>query len=374
MAELTTAAREIRLHGASGPVQARTAGAFRIAGDHRRRSIVLQATAPVVYQTMGLLLIVGALALVSTGDSGELAAFGGSALLILRSLSYGQRLQTALNTSGEAAVYADQVAERVSHLRSSAPRSGDAPFPALASITLSSVSYSYPDAGPGDVALVDVDLAVDANETVGVVGVSGSGKSTLADVILRLRSPDLGALEIGGTPAAAIGERAWRRSVALVPQHPTLLEGTVADNIRYHRNEYDDANVAAAAHLAGLTEAVDGLPAGFDTVIGASSRHLSGGQLQRVGIARALLGAPRILVLDEPTSALDADSEMVVRDTILALRESTTILVIAHRPATLRVCPRLVVLDQGRVVDDGPVDDVAERSPYVARLFDSTRR
>ena len=129
MAELTTAAREIRLHGASGPVQARTAGAFRIAGDHRRRSIVLQATAPVVYQTMGLLLIVGALALVSTGDSGELAAFGGSALLILRSLSYGQRLQTALNTSGEAAVYADQVAERVSHLRSSAPRSGDAPFP-----------------------------------------------------------------------------------------------------------------------------------------------------------------------------------------------------------------------------------------------------
>lgn len=373
MADLTVAAREIRLHGASGPVRSRTAAAFRTAGDHRRRSIVLQVAAPIAYQTTGLLLIVLALALVSSGESGQLAAFGGSALLILRSLSYGQRLQTALNTSGEADVYAEQIDASVSRLAGSAPTAGDEPFPERPGISLAGVSYKYPDAGPGEIALDRVDLSVRPQETVGIVGPSGSGKSTLADVILRLRVPDDGVMSIDGTPASRISESAWRRSVALVPQHPTLLEGTVAENIRYHRDQYNDASVAAAAALAGLTAAVADLPDGYETVIGSSSRHLSGGQLQRVGIARALLGAPRILVLDEPTSALDADSELVIRDAILALGESTTIIVIAHRPATLRVCPRLVVIDRGRVVDDGPVAEVGERSAYVARLFESDR-
>ncbi|MEM7286939.1 MAG: ABC transporter ATP-binding protein [Actinomycetota bacterium] len=374
MAELTVAARDIRLHGAAGAVGRQSATAFRSAGDHRRRSIVLQATAPVVYQTIGLLLIVGALALVSSGDGGDLAAFGGSALLILRSLSYGQRLQTALNTSGEAVVYADQIGASVSHLVASAPISGDAPFPDESGISLLGVSYRYPDATAGETALDAIDLAIGPNEAVGIVGASGSGKSTLADVILRLRAPDTGTMSIGGTEAGAISEEAWRRSVALVPQQPTLMEGTLAENIRYHRAHHTDEEVRSAAGLAGLTEAVADLPHGFDTVLGSSSRDLSGGQLQRVGIARALLGAPRILVLDEPTSALDADSELVIRDAIVALGDSTTIIVIAHRPATLRVCGRLVVIDAGRIVDDGPAAEVAQRSPYVKRLFESDRR
>jgi ABC-type bacteriocin/lantibiotic exporter with double-glycine peptidase domain len=182
-----------------------------------------------------------------------------------------------------------------------------------------------------------------------VVGASGSGKSTLSALLLRLRAPTAGTILAGDVALADVAPAAWARLAAYVPQDSRLIRSSVADNIRFFRAGFSDDDVRAAARAAHLEDEILALPDGYATEIGPGARDLSGGQRQRLAIARALLQHPSLLVLDEPTSALDAHSEQLIGRTLAELKGGTTIVLIAHRPATLELCDRIVEVAGGTV-------------------------
>jgi ABC-type multidrug transport system fused ATPase/permease subunit len=230
------------------------------------------------------------------------------------------------------------------------------------------VGYRYP---AGHEALADVDLRLGVGEALGVAGPSGAGKSTLVQVLLGLRVPTAGRYLVDGRPAAAYRAGDWARTVSLVPQEPKLIEGTIADNIRFLRAGITDRQVETASRQAGLDRDIAAWPEGIDRRVGPRHRALSGGQRQRVAIARALAGAPSLLVLDEPTSALDVECERVIQDTLAALKGAVTVVVIAHRLTTLQRCDRILLLRDGRVEACGSPGEVIRRGGAVGAALRS---
>jgi ATP-binding cassette, subfamily C, bacterial CydD len=223
------------------------------------------------------------------------------------------------------------------------------PNPATAPISIRSVTVRYP--GRPGCALERVDLDLDPGELVAVVGASGAGKTTLGRVLLGLTRPDEGVVLVGGQPLTDIELDRWRGKVAWAPQHPTLVPGTVAENIALGRPDAGTAAIAHAARGAAADRFIDHLPDGYDTVIGAGGHGLSAGQRQRLGLARALLRDARLLVLDEPTVHLDEGAAGRVAATIAALRGSTTVLLVTHDRDLAARADREVRLEGGRTVD-----------------------
>jgi thiol reductant ABC exporter CydD subunit len=225
----------------------------------------------------------------------------------------------------------------------------DAPQARGATLRLEGVSYAYPTRA-GDV-LSSVDLELRSGETVGLTGASGSGKSTLASLLLGLTSPTRGRVTIDGAELADGRRAAWRRSVAWVPQRPTLFHGSVADNIRLGEPDADDERVTAAARRAGADDFVRALPDGYDTVVGDGGRPLSAGERQRIALARALLRDASFVVLDEPTANLDPESAAAVARAVGELGgDGRTVLLIAHRPELVAGADRTFRVEDGKVV------------------------
>lgn len=215
-------------------------------------------------------------------------------------------------------------------------------------IRLRGIRYAYPSA-PDKPALDGVDLVIPANSSTGIAGQSGAGKSTLMDVLLGLLHPQAGTLEVDGTPITAANLADWQRSIGYVPQHIYLADASVAANIAFGipPEQIDMQAVQRAARAAQIHDFVmSELPHGYDTAVGDRGIRLSGGQRQRVGIARALYRDPPVLLMDEATSALDGATEAAVNEAIRALSGSKTIVVIAHREASLKVCNRSIHLHQ----------------------------
>ncbi|MCB1801751.1 MAG: thiol reductant ABC exporter subunit CydD, partial [Gammaproteobacteria bacterium] len=236
-----------------------------------------------------------------------------------------------------------------------------------ATIRLDGVSITY----PGDVRALDrVDLLIEPGERIAVVGASGAGKSTLARVLLGFSTPDSGRVLIGDTPLQAIEPAAWRARLGWVPQHPHLFAGTIADNIRLGAPQASDAELAAAARRADADDFISALPAGYATALGEHGQGLSGGQIQRIALARALLRHPALLLLDEPSAHLDAASEQAIQQALAALDRSTTLVTIAHRLNTVRSADRIVLLDGGRIAAVGTHADLIESSIAYRRLVD----
>ncbi len=227
--------------------------------------------------------------------------------------------------------------------------------PAAATIAFERVSFRYP-AGDRD-ALAEVDLELHPGETVAFIGASGGGKSTLAALLLRFAEPTSGRILVGTDDLAGLDAPAWRRSIAYVPQGPTLFRGTIADNIRLGDASADDAGVLQAARLAGAHDFVSGLADGYATLVGDGGRALSTGERRRIALARAFLrDAPRV-ILDEPTADLDEASAELVREAIERLRVGRTVLLIAHRPELAALADRVVVVAAGRVFE--PAEEAA---------------
>ena len=217
--------------------------------------------------------------------------------------------------------------------------------------------------------LTDISLKIPAGQSLGIVGESGSGKSTLAKLLLRLYSPGTGKVLIDGHDIALLDPSWLRRQIGLVLQENTLFNGTVRDNIAHADPTLPMASVIKAAELAGAHEFILQLAKGYDTELGERGIGLSGGQRQRVAIARALITNPRILIFDEATSALDYESERILQQNMAAISESRTVLTIAHRLSTIRHCDRIIVLDHGRIKEDGSHDELIRLNGRYARLW-----
>ncbi|WP_407049896.1 ABC transporter transmembrane domain-containing protein [Methyloraptor flagellatus] len=241
------------------------------------------------------------------------------------------------------------------------------PTPPRGEIAFEAVRFAYPTA-PDREVLGGIDIAVRPGEKVAVVGPSGAGKSTLFHLLLRYYDPSAGRVAVDGIDVKAADPAEVRRRIAIVPQDTVIFAADVMENIRFGRPDATDAEVIEAAKLALVHDFVSVLPDGYRTEVGERGVTLSGGQRQRLAIARAILRAAPILLLDEATSALDAESETLVHTALERLMEGRTTLVIAHRLATVLACDRILVVDQGRVVEEGTHASLIGQGGLYARL------
>ena len=244
---------------------------------------------------------------------------------------------------------------------------GKSTVPAVAGrVTFEKVSFSFPDNPAKAIDQFSLDIGV--GETVAFVGASGSGKSTTINLLLGFIRPTEGKILLDGRDMHDLDLRTFRRFVSVVPQESVLFEGSIFDNITYGMEDANPQLVRQALEHANAAEFVDSLPDGWDTFVGQRGARLSGGQKQRLTIARALIRNPRILVLDEATSALDSSSELKVKDALETLMRGRTSLVVAHRLSTIRNADRIVVLDQGRIIEVGSHDALISLDSQYARL------
>jgi ATP-binding cassette subfamily B protein len=241
------------------------------------------------------------------------------------------------------------------------------PVPARGDVGFENVSFAYPTR-PNALAVDGVSLSVRAGEKVAIVGPSGAGKSTLFHLLLRFYDPADGVISFDGVPIRAADPREVRSRIALVPQESVVFATTARENIRFGRPDADDAEVERAAELAHATEFIRRLPGGFEAQLGERGVTLSGGQRQRIAIARAILRDAALLLLDEATSSLDAESETLVQTALEELMHHRTTLVIAHRLATVLSCDRIMVMDQGRIVEQGTHASLVAANGLYARL------
>ena len=244
------------------------------------------------------------------------------------------------------------------------------PAPAVnagSAVKFESVTFHYPSR-PAQAALTDFSLTVLPGETVAIVGPSGAGKSTVFQLLLRFYDPASGRIELDGVRTADMALLELRQRIGIVPQDAVIFSSSALENIRYGKQQASDDEVKAAAGAAFAHEFIMALPEGYDTFLGERGVRLSGGQRQRIAIARAMLKNPPLLLLDEATSALDAESERMVQAALESAMKGRTTLVIAHRLATVQQANRILVLDHGRLVEQGTHAELVQRGGIYARL------
>jgi ATP-binding cassette, subfamily B, bacterial len=356
--------------------EAREAGRIRAAAEamfstaQRRITIRSIMTAAVIFLIFGSIVLVlwqGALD-VQAGrmTGGAIASFvitGGLVASAFGSLTevYGDLLRGA----GAAARLGELLREQPGIAAPVNPT--PLPEPALGRVAFDKVTFKYPTRQ--DVSALDnFTLHIEPGETVAVVGPSGAGKTTLFQLIQRFYDPTSGTVSVDGVALPATDPKWVRQRIAMVPQETVIFAASARDNLRYGHWDSSDEALWAAADAANASEFLRKLPDGLDTFMGESGARLSGGQRQRMAIARAILRDAPILLLDEATSALDAESERLVQDALERLMENRTTIVIAHRLATVRAADRIIVMEEGRIVEEGTHDRLSRSGGTYERL------
>jgi ATP-binding cassette subfamily B protein len=350
----------------------RFAAAVERTFDVAKRRILIRATMTaivitLVFGSITVLMWQGAVG-VATGSisGGTIAAFVLTGALVAGAFAsltevYGDLLRGA----GAASRLAELLDEQPGIAAPARPVA--LPMPPRGQLAFERVTFRYPTR-PDTAALHDFTLAIEPGETVALVGPSGAGKSTLFLLAQRFYDPQAGTVKIDGVPLPSADPAEIRARMALVPQDAVLFAASARDNLRYGNWNASDEAIWDAARTANAEDFLRALPEGLDTFLGDSGARLSGGQRQRVAIARAVLRDAPILLLDEATSALDAESERLVQDALERLMATRTTLVIAHRLATIRQANRIVVMDEGRIVEQGTHATLTKANGLYARL------
>ncbi len=304
---------------------------------------------------------------------GELVSFNLYVIMLIQPL----RMLGMIVANGQRASAAGA---RISEVLDTAPAIVDpddpTPLPVtgdLGRIELRDVDFDYPPAESGAGVLRGLSLTIEPGESVALVGPTGSGKSTIARLLPRFYDVDAGAVRLDGVDVRDVGRHELRRAVSIVFEETFLFSSTIRDNIAFADPEADDAAVLRAARLAGADEFISELAEGYDTEIGERGFSLSGGQRQRIAIARAILADPRVLVLDDATSAVDPTKEHEIRDALGEVMDRRTTIVIAHRPATIALADRVVLLDEGRIVAEGTHTELLASNPRYREVLAADR-
>jgi len=333
----------------------------------RQRALLVAAVILLVFGAVGVILWIGGHDVVAGRISGgELSAFVFYAVIVASAVGTISEVVGDLQRAAGATERLFELLAVEPTIR--APEHPVAlPVPARGTVVFDDVAFRYPSR-PDTPALDAFTLDVKAGEKVALVGPSGAGKTTVFQLLLRFYDPQSGAVRIDGVDLRAADPQAVRRRLAVVPQDPVIFAASVLENVRYGRPDATDAEVRAACDAAYATEFVERLPEHYDSYLGERGVRLSGGQRQRLAIARAILADRPILLLDEATSALDAESERVVQLALERLMAGRSVLIIAHRLATVRHADRIAVMERGRIVGVGSHDELLVRSPLYARL------
>ncbi len=365
--------RTVRLHNREADETARYTTALHklvSAGDKRvRMSSVLEAVTTFSSELAvvvgiwggGLLIVAGTL------STGELVSFVFYAGLVVRALKRLSRLGAFVMGAQGATELIYELLERENQMKQGANLRPDR---VDGRIQLEGVCFSYPTR-PDIPILKDLNLEIEPGEFVAIVGPSGMGKSTVGALIVRFYDPDKGRVLLDGVDLCEL-DPAWLRSkVVLVPQDSTLFARSIGENLCFGSEDATPDDVADALGLAQATEFIERQPNGLETMVGDRGANFSGGQRQRIALARALLRKPRVLILDEATSALDAESEDLIKESLSKLPYHPTIIIAAHRLSTVVDADRVVMIEDGRVVANGPHNELVQSSPVYRDLITS---
>ena len=347
IAEAVRVAEETHVFGVGGAQRERIEDFSRGVQRYFFRTQLLTKLIGGVYQSVIYLLMVGGIAgFYYLTNHHHAAAIGGVVLVLIRAGTTGQNVQAAYQGIAQSMPFIERTQEAIEHYRRSAVTDGGQSLSRVQTLAFEGVGYAYK---PGRPVLSEISFEVQRGEVVGIIGPSGAGKSTLVQLLLRLRMPATGRYLVNGVPAEDLSQEDWHRLVSYVPQEPRLLHTSVAENIRFFR-DIDHEFVERAARLARIHDDIVKWAKGYDTVVGPRADAVSGGQQQRICLARALAARPEIVVLDEPTSALDPHSEALIGESLTALKSELTLFIIAHRMSTLDMCDRVMVIVDGRLV------------------------
>lgn len=344
--------------------------AFSTAIDRiRARSLLTVMAILLVFGAIVFVLWLGAHAVIEGRMSaGELGQFILYAVIVSGAIG---ALSEVLGDAQRAAGASERLLELLAERSSITSPAQPVPLPERtangARLSLDAVGFHYPSR-PDHASLENFSLQVAPGETVAIVGPSGAGKTTLFQLILRFYDPQTGAIHLDGVDIRDLNLQALRQAIGIVPQDTVVFSANAMENIRYGRPNASDAEVIAAAQRAAAHEFIERLPDGYQSFLGERGVRLSGGQRQRIAIARALLKNPPLLLLDEATSALDAESERLVQHALEAAMVGRTTLVIAHRLATVQRASRIIVIDQGRIVESGTHSSLVQAGGLYASL------
>lgn len=373
LSEYSRLGLEFRAFNADDAIERELAATGARNHDTGRRLAALRGTVPILYTSTAYAVLAVVLLVASGGPASSITSIGPILLIMLRSLSYGQAAQSSVAALSANVPFVEGLRGAVAAYRGSPAEGGQIPLDRGARpIVFDGVGFDY-----GDLRVLDdISFEIAPGEKIGIVGPSGSGKSTLLQLLLGLRQPTRGTITYGDIARNDYARPDWHRHVSVVPQAPQLIVGTIEDNIRFFRADIDAPTVHAAATRAGLGDEIKQHPDGYQRQLGAGRDGLSGGQAQRLCLARALAGAPSVLVLDEPTSALDVRSELLIRESLSEIGADTTVVIVAHRMSTLDICDRIMVVRDGRLIAfDTPANLSRDNSFYrdAARLSGAGR-